>query len=119
MDDDDIDPQLAAILAQLWRAHRETPQRTWSLAKLSKQSAVPMSSLRRQLAALTGAGLVSTALNEDGTGSASLTELGTGLCAELFGDEEGGEAGSEAGNDEANDEANDSNADTTPPPRLH
>jgi hypothetical protein len=92
MNDDDIDPQLAAILAQLWRAHRETPQRAWSLAKLSKQAAMPMSSLRRQLATLTGAGLVSTALNEDGTGSASLTEPGAGLCAELFGaDEEGGD----------------------------
>jgi hypothetical protein len=101
MDDDDIDPQLASILAQLWRAHCETPRRAWSLAKLSKQAAVPMSSLRRQLAALAGASFVTTVLNEDGTGSAALTDLGAGLCAELFGDDDT------------------SSEDDAPPPSLH
>jgi DNA-binding IclR family transcriptional regulator len=85
MNDDDFDPQLAAILAQLWRAHRETPGRAWSLAKLSKQAAVPMSSLRRHLAALVGGGLVDTVFHDDGTGTASLSEIGAQLCAEVFG----------------------------------
>jgi hypothetical protein len=88
---DDIDPQLVAILGQLWRAHRETPRRAWSLAKLSKQAGVPMSSLRRQLTALSGGGFVDTMLHDDGTGAASLSEIGAQLCAELFGTGDGDE----------------------------
>jgi hypothetical protein len=55
---DGTDPALIAILAQLWRAAQETPGRAWSLAKLSKQSGVPMSSLIRQLTALSDAALL-------------------------------------------------------------
>ncbi len=84
-DEGGIDPVLVAILEQLWRAHRETPDREWSLAKLSKQAGVPMSGLRRHLTALVDSGLVVTTLSEDGTGRASLSDDGRTFCAEVFG----------------------------------
>ena len=85
---DEIDPALVAILAQLWRAKQETPGRAWSLARLAKQSALPMSALRRQLTALADARLVEVQTGEEGAGSAWLTADGEALCSEIFGDDE-------------------------------
>ncbi|SAK61812.1 putative DNA-binding protein [Caballeronia temeraria] len=85
---DDIDPALVAVLTQLWRARTETPERAWSLAKLAKQSGLPMSTLRRQLTGIEDAGLVEVRVGEDGAGSAWLTEEGAALCRGVFGDDE-------------------------------
>ncbi|HZZ13349.1 MAG TPA: helix-turn-helix domain-containing protein [Paraburkholderia sp.] len=84
--DDELDPALLAVLVQLWRAHREAPGGAWSLAKLSKQAGVPMSALRRQLAALADADLVVTSFTEEGLGFVRLSEAGASVCGELFGD---------------------------------
>jgi hypothetical protein len=90
---DGIDPALIAILAQLWRAAQETPGRAWSLAKLSKQSGVPMSSLIRQLTALSDAALLeppdpenagADRENAANTPAAVLSDAGRELCAQLF-----------------------------------
>lgn len=96
-DDQGVDPVLVAVLEQLWRAECEArtgderARRAWSLAKLSKQSGVPMSGLRRQLTALVDGGLVVTTFAEDGSGSASLSEDGRAFCAEVFGEGETGD----------------------------
>jgi hypothetical protein len=90
---DQIDPALIAILAQLWRAAQETPGRAWSLAKLSKQSGVPMSGLIRHLTALSDAALLDPANPDDPDEtrentatppSAALNDAGRELCAQLF-----------------------------------
>ena len=91
--DDEIDPAMIAILAQLWRAAQETPGRAWSLAKLSKQSGVPMSSLIRHLTALSDGALLdpvnpdnpdSHGENTANVAAAALSEAGRELCAQLF-----------------------------------
>jgi hypothetical protein len=87
-DEGGLDPAIAALLMQLHEAARSSqaaPAKAWSLAKLSKRAALPMSTLRRLLVQLQAADLVEMTLADDGTGSAALTEAGRHLCAELFG----------------------------------
>jgi hypothetical protein len=83
-DMNDPQVQLAVVLAELSQARSESPQKPWSLAKLSKRAQLPMSTLRRLLTELTAAELVEVELRPDGTGSAALTEAGIALCADLF-----------------------------------
>jgi IclR helix-turn-helix domain len=82
---DAIDPVIETLLTQLWEAANERDGKIWSLAKLSKRSQIPQSSLRRYLTSLTEAGLVSVTLDEAGLGSSTLTEFGRSVCVDLFG----------------------------------
>ncbi|NHQ90332.1 helix-turn-helix transcriptional regulator [Janthinobacterium lividum] len=79
-----IDAALIALLALLWEARQEAPEKPWSLAKLAKRAEVQMSTLLRQLNALSSAGLVTVATSESGGGSASLSTAGAELCASVF-----------------------------------
>jgi len=85
MSDDAIDPVLEAILRTLW----EHTDGDLSLARLSKRAGVQMSVLRRMLTQLADAELAVMTLEEDGRGSARLTDEGEALCGQLF-DEDGG-----------------------------
>lgn len=75
---------LVGVLEQLWRSERERPDKACSLAWLSKQSARPMSVLRRQLVLLVEAGWVAQTLAEEGGGTVVLSDAGRQLCASLF-----------------------------------
>ena len=79
-----IDAALIALLALLWEARRDAPEKPWSLAKLAKRAGIQMSTLLRQLNALSSAGLVSVTTAENGGGSASLSAAGAELCASVF-----------------------------------
>jgi hypothetical protein len=81
----EFDPVFVDVLEQLWIAFNEAREQPWSLAKLSKRSALPMSTLRRALTDLEAAGFVRVAVFEDGRGNAALSEEGALLSEELFG----------------------------------
>lgn len=82
--EEEIDTALIALLALLWEARQEAPEKAWSLAKLAKRAGVQMSTLLRRLNALSSAGLVTVATAESGGGSASLSAAGAELCASVF-----------------------------------
>ena len=79
-----VDAALIALLALLWEARQDVPGKPWSLAKLAKRAGLQMSTLLRQLNALSSAGLVTVATAEGGGGSASLSTAGAELCASMF-----------------------------------
>ena len=79
-----IDAALIALLALLWEARQDAPAKPWSLAKLAKRAGIQMSTLLRQLNALSSAGLVSVTTAENGGGSASLSAAGAELCTSVF-----------------------------------
>jgi DNA-binding MarR family transcriptional regulator len=85
--DGELDPALAQLLMLLWEAARTSPDKPWSLAKLSKRADLAMSTLRRHLTQMESAGVVDVEIDEEGRGSAKLTAEGLELCDALFGDE--------------------------------
>lgn len=83
--DKEVIAALVGVLEALWRIDAEWPDKPCTLAKLSKQSARPMSVLRRQLTLLADAGWVEVRLEEGGVaGTVMLTESGRQLGRELF-----------------------------------
>jgi len=80
--EDELHPDVLAVLAALWRQYREGAPR--SLAALSKGAGLPMSSLRRLLGALQAAGLITPAPDARATGAVQLSEEGAALCRTLF-----------------------------------
>lgn len=90
-EEEGLDPVLAAILQALWDHSRAGSDKDLSLARLSKRASVQMSVLRRVLTQLDDAGLVGTAMEEDGRGTARLTEEGQALCDQLFDSPEDGD----------------------------
>ena len=82
--EESIDAALMTLLALLWDARQDAPEKPWSLAKLAKRAGVQMSTLLRQLNALSSAGLVVVATAEHGGGSALLSAAGAELCASVF-----------------------------------
>lgn len=79
-----LDPVLGAILRTLWDHARSGADKDLSLARISKRASVQMSVLRRVLTQLADADIVSTEMEEDGRGTATLTEEGEALCGQLF-----------------------------------
>lgn len=76
-----IDPVLLTILQVLFHS---APGKPCSLARLSKQSAIQMSTLLRHMHTLLGAGLADMTLREEGGGEATLTVGGMALCQTMF-----------------------------------
>jgi DNA-binding MarR family transcriptional regulator len=83
--DDELDPVVVTVLLHLWTAWQESPGKPWSLPKLCKRTELAMSTLRRTLSRLQGAGLVALTMNEDEERTiAALTPDGFEFATQLF-----------------------------------
>jgi DNA-binding MarR family transcriptional regulator len=83
--DDELDPVVVTVLLHLWTAWQESPGKPWSLAKLSKRTELAMSTLRRTLARLQGAGFVVLATNEEeDRTTVALSPDGVDFATQLF-----------------------------------
>jgi len=75
--DEQLMAALAGVIAALWHIQAEWPDKTCSLAKLSKQAQLSMSVLLRYLTLLEEAGLVEVTLDDGGvTGTVRLSTAG-------------------------------------------
>ncbi|KDB10281.1 regulatory protein IclR [Burkholderia sp. lig30] len=83
--DAEFDPVVAVVLEQLWMASADGSGKPWTLAKLAKRAALPMSTLRRTLTMLKSAGLADFDIDEEGRGMATLTGPGRALCETVAG----------------------------------
>lgn len=82
--EDELDPVKVTILRHLWEASQESDGKSWSLAKLSKRSCIPMSTLRRTLSEFEDAGIVDVSTHEDGRIFATLNATGINIFPTLF-----------------------------------
>jgi DNA-binding MarR family transcriptional regulator len=83
--DDELDPVVLTVLLYLWTAWQESPGKPWSLPKLCKRTELAMSTLRRTLSRLQGAGLVVLTTNvDDERTTAALTPDGVEFATQLF-----------------------------------
>ncbi|KKB62763.1 hypothetical protein WM40_15915 [Robbsia andropogonis] len=80
-DDTSPEAQLARLLATLADPSADGGL---SLARVSKRSGLPMSTLRRLLSALGDADLVVWSLQDNGRGTARLTQAGRSLIADTL-----------------------------------
>ncbi|MNR79289.1 hypothetical protein D3C72_99960 [compost metagenome] len=81
---DELDPIKVTILRNLWEASQDSSASAWSLAKLSKRSCIPMSTLRRTLSEFEDAGIVDVTTHEDGRVFAALNATGIEIFPSLF-----------------------------------
>lgn len=82
--DDEALAALGGILTVLWHGETARPDKPCSLAWLSKQSQLPMSTLRRQLSTLEQAGLVMVIRDGEGIGgTVTLSAAGRQIAATL------------------------------------
>ena len=84
--EDGIEPMFIRLLQQLWEAAHDERERDWSLAKLSKRSLLPMSTLRSALSQLEEEMLVQVTRGEDGRETVTLSDEGRDVCEAFFGD---------------------------------
>ncbi|WP_020071416.1 helix-turn-helix domain-containing protein [Paraburkholderia caledonica] len=80
---DEFDVETILVLEQLWRTAAERADKPCSIGRLSKQAALPMSTLRRTLTHMKSADLVEVSADSNGREFVSLTGNGSELCEAL------------------------------------